>query len=61
MVQEEIRKEEDAVKDTVCEDNFDASCCPTLAKRVWDLMENPHTSFAARVGFLSFLFMTAGA
>lgn len=59
MVQEEIRKEEDAFKDTVCEENFDKSnCCPTLRKRVWDLMENPHTSKAARViAFMSIFFV----
>ena len=52
MIQEEIRKEEDALKDNVLEENFE-NCCPTIRKLVWDLMENPQTSKAARVSQLN--------
>lgn len=48
QVLEEIRKEEEAVADNVFEENFE-NCCPSLRKKVWDLMENPQTSKAARV------------
>jgi potassium voltage-gated channel Shab-related subfamily B member 1 len=48
IVLEEIRKEEEALKDNACTENFE-NCCPGLRKRVWDLMENPQTSRAARV------------
>lgn len=57
MIQEEIRKEEDALKDNVLEENFE-NCCPTIRKLVWDLMENPQTSKAARViAFMSIFFV----
>lgn len=57
QVQEEIRKEEEALKDNFVEENFE-NCCPTIRKRVWDLMENPQTSMAARViAFMSIFFV----
>jgi hypothetical protein len=48
MVSEEIKKEEEALNDTKNDEQFSV-CFPRVRRKVWDLMENPHTSFAARV------------
>jgi hypothetical protein len=49
VVLEEIRKEEEVLKERRA-DTF-TSCCPSARKKVWDMMENPHTSKIARVSF----------
>jgi hypothetical protein len=49
---EEIKKEEEGTGiDYVAPEKFGSHCFPTVRKRVWDLMENPQTSKAARVIF----------
>jgi uncharacterized protein YozE (UPF0346 family) len=49
---EEIKKEEDASKEKVTNEIFGDHCFPAVRKKVWDLMENPQTSKAARVFIL---------
>jgi hypothetical protein len=51
IVLEEIRKEEETLKEKLVDENF-GSCCPDLRKKVWDLMEKPQTSRGARVSLL---------
>ncbi|CAF0755497.1 unnamed protein product [Brachionus calyciflorus] len=48
LVLEEIRKEEESLRERIIEENF-GCCCPRIRKRVWDLMEKPQTSRAARI------------
>ena len=48
VVLEEIRKEEETLKERTSDENF-GCCCPQLRKKVWDLMEKPQTSKGARV------------
>lgn len=48
LVMEEIRKEEELLRERIIEENF-GCCCPLIRKKVWDLMEKPQTSKAARV------------
>ena len=45
---EEIRKEEDLLKERIDDEQF-GTCCPVMRKKVWDLMEKPQTSRYARV------------
>ena len=45
---EEIRKEEDLLKERIDNEQF-GNVCPVLRKKVWDLMEKPQTSRYARV------------
>ncbi len=48
-VLEEVRKEEEASRESYMDpENFEY-CCPSLRRKVWDLMENPQTSLSARV------------
>ena len=54
-VLEEIKKEEEAEREHIMEENFN-SCCPVIRKKIWDLMENPQTSKAARVSARIFSF-----
>lgn len=48
LVMEEMRKEDDLLRERIIEENF-GCCCPLMRKKVWDLMEKPQTSKAARV------------
>ena len=48
VVLEEIRKEEESLKERIVDENF-GCCCPNIRKKVWDLMEKPQTSRGARV------------
>ena len=54
IVLEEIRKEEESLKERICQENF-GSCCPVIRRKVWDLMEKPQTSRGARVYIVLFL------
>jgi potassium voltage-gated channel Shab-related subfamily B protein 1 len=49
IVLEEMRKEEETLKEREVDEDFGTWCFPALRKRVWDLMEKPQTSKAARV------------
>ena len=51
IVLEEIRKEEETLKEKLVDENF-GNCCPVIRKKVWDLMEKPQTSRGARVNYL---------
>ena len=48
IVMEEIRKEEDLLKERIDDEEF-GDCCPVIRKTVWDIMEKPQTSVYARV------------
>ncbi|KAA0202516.1 hypothetical protein HAZT_HAZT008526 [Hyalella azteca] len=52
-VHEEMRKEAESLKQREEEDFGDGACAP-YQKFLWDLMEKPQTSFAARVSFFFF-------
>lgn len=54
-VSEEMRKEADSLK-TGEEEYFGDGRCVSYQKFLWDLLEKPTTSIAARVGFFSSLF-----
>jgi hypothetical protein len=56
IVQEEIRKENEILKERHEVDVFNGYC-PVLQKKVWDLMENPQTSTSARVSLSTSLFI----
>lgn len=58
LILEEMRKEEEAEKEKLNEAVFDGCCFPELRRTVWDLMENPQTSHAARaIAFVSIFFV----
>ena len=48
IVLEEIRKEEETLKEKLVDEDF-GTCCAVIRKKVWDLMEKPQTSRSARV------------
>ena len=50
-VHEEMRKEAESLKQREEEDFGDGKCSP-YQKFLWDLMEKPQTSFAARVSYI---------
>jgi hypothetical protein len=52
-VLEEFKREEEAEREKVHEERFQCFF-PAQRKRLWDLMENPQTSRAARVIFFYF-------
>jgi hypothetical protein len=52
IVMEEIRKEEDLLKERIDDEQF-GDCFPVMRKKVWDLMEKPQTSVYARVKILN--------
>ncbi len=54
LVLEEIRKEEETLKERIIEENF-GLICPSMRKKVWDLMEKPQTSRGARVSLSYFI------
>lgn len=53
-VLEEIRKEEESIKERIVNENF-GWYCPSIRKKVWDLMEKPQTSRGARVRYIYIL------
>lgn len=55
-VLEEFRREEEAEREKVHEERFQC-LFPIQRKRLWDLMENPQTSRAARVIFVILFFL----
>ena len=55
IVMEEIRKEEDLLKERIDDEQF-GDCFPVMRKKVWDLMEKPQTSVYARVKKLNSIF-----
>lgn len=51
IVLEEIRKEEESIRERIVSEKFEWYC-PTWRKKMWDLMEKPQTSKGARVSAL---------
>ena len=49
-VLEEMKKEVELLK-IEKDETFNEQCCPNTRRKIWDLVENPHTSKAARVSF----------
>ena len=50
---DEMRKEEESLKERMDEEDFGTGMCAKWRERVWDLLEKPTTSMAARVSQLS--------
>jgi hypothetical protein len=57
IVLEEIRKEEETLKERIIDENFGVYCCPSIRHKVWDLMEKPQTSRGARVRILYYFIL----
>ncbi|KAA3676924.1 potassium voltage-gated channel Shab-related subfamily B member 1 [Paragonimus westermani] len=49
QMEEEIRKTNEIAARQTCEEKFGSGKCALLRRRVWDLVEKPQTSMAARI------------
>lgn len=49
-VYEEIRKEAESLRQRESDEDFGNGMCAKWRKKVWDLLEKPQSSMAARVG-----------
>ncbi|XP_076805320.1 uncharacterized protein LOC143449123 isoform X2 [Clavelina lepadiformis] len=57
QIQEELRREADAIRERQGDD-FRGMCCAERRRQIWDLMEKPNSSMAAKViAILSVLFI----
>jgi potassium voltage-gated channel Shab-related subfamily B protein 1 len=56
-VLEEMKKEADLLKVEKEEENIGQRCCANSRKKIWDLVEHPHTSKAARVWFFLYIIL----